>query len=470
MQSEQKNFDLILFGATGDLSMRKLLPALYNAHAAGRLHPKGRILGASRSRLTRGQFLAKAAAEARPHTAATPAEWDAFCQRIDYLPLDIGNPQDFAALAAEIRGKADSESIVFYLSAAPQFFVPACRSLAAHGLNGANTRVVLEKPLGTDLESCRLINDGVAQYFQERQILRIDHYLGKNGLHNLLALRFGNSLFEPLWNRHHIRSVQITLAETLGVEARGEFYDGIGALRDMVQNHIMQILCLTAMERPQSLDADALRDAKLQLIRDLLPLDPATDAVFGQYTFSDGLKGYTQEHKVPPESRTETYAALRAFIGNPRWAGVPFYLRTGKRLSRRAAEIVIAFKPPADTLFPAALPNRLVISLQADDETLHLRLNVKTPDGAQNTAPAELGFDTRPGRRPSAYETLLLEALAGRAALFNRRDELEAAWAWLAPALEALRQNPPHPYPAGSTGPAAANSLPAAGDAWFEGI
>ncbi|MGF6147166.1 Glucose-6-phosphate 1-dehydrogenase [Kingella potus] len=465
-----KNFDLVLFGATGDLAMRKLLPALYHAHAAGRLHPLGRILGASRSRLTRAGFVAKAEQQAKPDDA-DPNVWASFAERLDYHPLDMDDERDFAALAAKIHGKTDSESTVFYLSTAPKFFTQACRSLAAHGLNGANARVVLEKPLGTDLESCRLINDGVAQYFQEHQTLRIDHYLGKSGLQNLLALRFGNSLFEPLWNNRHIRSVQITLAETLGVEERGEFYDTIGALRDMVQNHIIQILCLTAMERPQSLSAGHLRDAKLQLIRSLRPLDPERDAVFGQYAFSDGLKGYTQEHKVPAASRTETYAALCARIDTPRWEGVPFYLRTGKRLARRSAEIVIGFRPLSDGLFPTLLPNRLVISLQAEDETVRLRLNVKTPDGANHTVPAEACFDTRSGRRPSAYETLLLEAIAGRAALFNRRDELEAAWAWLAPALTFLRQHPrpPHPYPAGSSGPAAAERLLAQGDTWFEG-
>ena len=333
---------------------------------------------------------------------------------------------------------------------------------------------MLEKPLGTDLASCRKINEDVAAYFQENQIYRIDHYLGKEGLQNLLPLRFGNSLFEPLWNKDYIQSVQITIAETLGVEERGEFYDITGALRDMVQNHIVQMLCFTAMERPKSLAADDVRDEKLKVIQSLKPLnDIDKQAIRGQYAPSAGLNGYAQEHKVPAGSRTETYVAIKAEIDNPRWAGVPFYLRTGKRLAGRTAEIVLNFKPqPDDGKLYAAVPNRIVISLQPQ-ETVRVRLAVKAV-GSDRTVPAEMVLDlaqAAAGRRAEAYELLLREVIDGRLNLFNRRDELEAAWAWLTPVLEhwAASPVPPHLYPAGSHGVEAARAMLAEnGDLWLE--
>ena len=336
----QTNFDLVLFGATGDLAMRKLLPALYQAHAAGLLHPQGRILGVSRSKFSREEFLAKVGRDSKIHIKnIEDAAWAQFEQRIDYLSLDVGEAADFSALADKVNQRLDTDAVVVYLSTAPKFFAPVCEKLAAAGLNAPKVRIVLEKPLGTDLASCRKINEDVAAYFQENQIYRIDHYLGKEGLQNLLPLRFGNSLFEPLWNKDCIQSVQITIAETLGVEERGEFYDITGALRDMVQNHIVQMLCFTAMERPKSLAADDVRDEKLKVIQSLKPLnDIDKQAIRGQYAPSAGLNGYTQEHKVPAGSRTETYVAIKAEIDNPRWAGVPFYLRTGKRLAGRTAD------------------------------------------------------------------------------------------------------------------------------------
>ena len=455
------DFDLVLFGATGDLAMRKLLPALFNAHITGALHPQGRIIGVSRSRLSRDAYLDRIREESKiPFGQITPEQWTSFATRISYLPLDIAEAQDFAALAAQTAQKPHA-AVVIYLATAPKFFAQACRHLAQAGLNGENVRIVLEKPLGTDLASCRRINDDIAQYFSEQQIYRIDHYLGKESLQNLTALRFGNALLEPLWNGEHIASVEITAAERLGVEERGESYDTVGALRDMVQNHIMQMLCLTAMERPKSLSADDVRDAKLQLIRSLKPLDPERDAVRGQYTAADGCKGYTEEHKVAPDSRTETYAALRCQIDTPRWAGVPFYLRTGKRLDSHTAEIALTFKPLSDGLFPP-FANRIVIRLHPD-ETVHLHFAVKTPGRSDSLSPAEaiLPPAASAAPRPGAYETLLLEAIAGRQNFFNRRDELEAAWAWLDPVLKHWAQDPapPHPYPAGSRGPAVADRL-----------
>ena len=471
----QTNFDLVLFGATGDLAMRKLLPALYQAHAAGLLHPQGRILGVSRSKFSREEFLAKVGRDSKIHIKnIEDAAWAQFEQRIDYLSLDVGETADFSALADKVNQRPDTDAVVVYLSTAPKFFAPACEKLAAAGLNAPKVRIVLEKPLGTDLASCRKINEDVAAYFQENQIYRIDHYLGKEGLQNLLPLRFGNSLFEPLWNKDYIQSVQITIAETLGVEERGEFYDITGALRDMVQNHIVQMLCFTAMERPKSLAADDVRDEKLKVIQSLKPLnDIDKQAIRGQYAPSAGLNGYAQEHKVPAGSRTETYVAIKAEIDNPRWAGVPFYLRTGKRLAGRTAEIVLNFKPqPDDGKLYAAVPNRIVISLQPQ-ETVRVRLAVKAV-GSDRAVPAEMVLDlaqAAAGRRAEAYELLLREVIDGRLNLFNRRDELEAAWAWLTSVLEhwAASPVPPHLYPAGSHGVEAARAMLAEnGDLWLE--
>ena len=473
----QTNFDLVLFGATGDLAMRKLLPALYQAHAAGLLHPQGRILGVSRSKFSREEFLAKVGRDSKIHIKnIEDAAWAQFEQRIDYLSLDVGEAADFSALADKVNQRPNTDAVVVYLSTAPKFFVPACEKLAAAGLNSSKVRIVLEKPLGTDLASCRKINEDVAAYFQENQIYRIDHYLGKEGLQNLLPLRFGNSLFEPLWNKDYIQSVQITIAETLGVEERGEFYDITGALRDMVQNHLMQMLCFVAMERPQSLGADDVRDEKLKVVAALKPMTSADvdkNVVRGQYTASGSLKGYLQEHKVPADSRTETYVAIRAEVDTPRWQGVPFYLRTGKRLAGRTAEIVLNFNPqPDDGKLYAAVPNRIVISLQPQ-ETVRVRLAVKAV-GSDRTVPAEMVLDlaqAAAGRRAEAYELLLREVIDGRLNLFNRRDELEAAWAWLTPVLEhwAASPVPPHLYPAGSHGVEAARAMLAEnGDLWLE--
>ena len=476
MMNTQTNFDLILFGATGDLAMRKLLPCLYQAHAAGLLHPEGRILGVSRSKFDTAEFLAKVETNSKIHIKNhfSEAQWQSFVDRITYLSLNVTEPEDFVRLGEAVKERAVPKDIVIYLSTAPKFFAQACENLAAVGLNADNVRVVLEKPLGTDLQSSREINDDVARFYREDQIYRIDHYLGKESLQNLLALRFANVVLEPLWNHKYIKSVQLTIAEQLGVEERGEFYDITGALRDMVQNHIVQMLCFTAMERPKSLAADDVRDEKLKVIQSLKPLnDIDKQAIRGQYAPSAGLNGYTQEHKVPAGSRTETYVAIKAEIDNPRWAGVPFYLRTGKRLAGRTAEIVLNFKPqPDDGKLYAAVPNRIVISLQPQ-ETVRVRLAVKAV-GSDRAVPAEMVLDlaqAAAGRRAEAYELLLREVIDGRLNLFNRRDELEAAWAWLTPVLEhwAASPVPPHLYPAGSHGVEAARAMLAEnGDLWLE--
>lgn len=472
------NFDMVIFGATGDLAMRKLLPNLYRAHAAGVLHPAGRILGVSRSDLSRAAFLDKVAAEAKIHVEKelNPSAWETFLQRMDYLRVDVNAPEQFHTLAGRVRARENGGSVIMYLSTAPKFFAPACANLAAAGLNTPDVRIVLEKPLGSDLASSQAINAEVARYFQENQIYRIDHYLGKAVVQNLLPMRFANAFFEPVWNRDFIRSVQITIAETLGVEERGEFYDTTGALRDMVQNHLMQMLCFVAMERPASLAADDVRDEKLKLIRALKTMDAAQVAartVRGQYAAASGSRAYTEEHNVPADSRTETYAAIYAEIDNPRWAGVPFYLRTGKRMAVRTTEIVINFKPLENGLF-GGVANRLVISVQPD-KIVRLRVCLKRDGSAMRPMPAEMVLDllqAEDTRHAEAYELLLREVIAGKQTLFNRRDELEAAWAWVMPILNHWQDAaaaPPQPYAAGSWGPQAARDLLAAnGDKWLE--
>ena len=476
--STQTNFDLVLFGATGDLAMRKLLPCLYQAHVAGLLNPQGRILGVSRSDLDTAGFLAKVETNSKIHVKQNFSDdaWASFVKRIEYLKVDVTQEADFAALGEKVKARKETDNVIIYLSTAPKFFAQACENLAKVGLNADNARVVLEKPLGTDLASSQQINTDVARYFKESQIYRIDHYLGKESLQNLLALRFANVMFEPLWNNKYIESVQLTIAEQLGVEERGEFYDITGALRDMVQNHLMQMLCMTAMEAPASLDADAVRDEKVKVIKSLKPLTIESvneNVVRGQYTAAKGMNGYLQEINVPQNSFTETYVAIKAEIDNPRWAGVPFYLRTGKRLAGRTAEIVLNFKPqPDDGKLYAAVPNRIVISLQPQ-ETVRVRLAVKAV-GSDRTVPAEMVLDlaqAAAGRRAEAYELLLREVIDGRLNLFNRRDELEAAWAWLTPVLEhwAASPVPPHLYPAGSHGVEAARAMLAEnGDLWLE--
>ncbi|MCS4533027.1 glucose-6-phosphate dehydrogenase [Neisseria montereyensis] len=481
---KQINFDFVLFGATGDLAMRKLLPNLYQAHVAGLLHPEGRILGVSRSDFDTAGFLAKVETDSKIHIKKNfnEADWASFIKRIAYVSLNVNRPEDFKVLADKVKARRETDNIVIYLSTAPKFFEPTCEQLAAVGLNAENVRVVLEKPLGTDLQSSQEINNGVARFFKEDQIYRIDHYLGKESLQNLLALRFANVVFEPLWNNKYIKSVQLTIAEELGVEERGEFYDITGALRDMVQNHLIQMLCMTAMEPPASLDADAVRDEKLKLIQSLKPLtatDVAENVIRAQYTKAqkDGktVNGYLQEHNIPEGSRTETYVALKAEINNQRWAGVPFYLRTGKHMAGKVAEIVLNFRDVSNHIFDSSqkAPNRLVIELQPT-ESIRLYTQLKMPGSGNHVSQAALSVnmaEALEGRRAEAYERLLLDVINGKLALFNRRDELEAAWAWVMPIMESWAENKTtlHGYPAYSWGPEAARELLARnGDKWHE--
>jgi glucose-6-phosphate 1-dehydrogenase len=478
--------DIAIFGGTGDLAWRKLLPALYMAHLHGRLPEQTRIIGIGRQDWDRDSYLRFVEAQSTAFIAPadrTEAHWRRFLDHLDYVAWDLlSQPEGGARLAQALSPGALR---VYYLATAPELFAPICTQLAAQGLVDAEARVVLEKPLGQDLESAQAINDEVARHFAERQIYRIDHYLGKETVQNLMVLRFGNAIFEPLWRGPHIRSVQITVAESVGVGSRAGFYDQTGALRDMVQNHLLQLLCIVAMEPPLSLDPDDVRDEKLKVLRSLRKMSPEDvrrDTVRGQYTagVSAGaaVPAYLQEEGVPAQSRTETYVALRAHIDNARWAQVPFFLRTGKRMQKRQSEIIIEFAEQPFSPFgqqPGQQANRLIISLQPE-ETIQLSMMVKEPGSGMNLHPVRLSLDLQSAsrqRRAEAYERLLLDVIKGRLTHFMRRDELEAAWRWIDPIIASWRaqDDAPRGYPAGSWGPAAAATLMAREQAtWFEAL
>ncbi|MDE1179331.1 glucose-6-phosphate dehydrogenase [Paraburkholderia sp.] len=474
----------VLFGGTGDLAMRKLLPALYDADAHDRLPPALRILIVARKFDTRAELDTWLEHDVHTHIASgriDPNAWQRFVARIEYVRLDFSRPEDFPILQSALGPQPGQ--LIFYLATGPALFVPICRSLTALGLN-ATARIVLEKPLGYDQRSSRQINDEVGTLFTETQIYRIDHYLGKESVQNLLALRFGNVLFEPLWRREWIDNVQITIAEELGIEGRGEFYDGTGALRDMVQNHLLQLLAIIAMEPPHSMDADTIRNEKLRVLRALKPVpldDIDSIAVRGQYDAGvvrgATVPSYLGEAGIAAASATETFVALKVEIENWRWAGVPFFLRTGKRLADRAAEIVVTFRsaPHAVRGIDPARPgaNRLVIRLQPDEE-IRLHCLAKRPGEGMTLQPVHLNIDFNrffAAERMDAYQRLLIDVIHGRLALFVRRDEQDAAWQWVEPILDAWtkRTSPPRRYPAGSWGPAASSAMLArAGTCWFE--
>lgn len=473
---------LILFGATGDLSRRMLLPSLFGLAVDGLLDPELRIIGTARSALDTVAFRALAAESIEPHRAAglgSAEDLGRFLARLSYVPLDATDEQGFRELA---RAACDSEGgcgdapIAIFLSTAPALFSPTIAGLRAAGLTGEVVRIGLEKPLGHDLASSMAINDAVGAAFPESRIFRIDHYLGKETVQNLLALRFANTLFEPLWRADTIAHVQITVAETVGLEGRADFYDGTGALRDMVQNHMLQLLALVAMEPPSHLTPAAVRDEKVKVLRSLRPIDERSvleTSVLGQYQSGvvNGAEvpGYVEELGRP--SDTETFVAVKAHVDNWRWKGVPFYLRTGKRLAERRSEILIAFRPVPHSIFGDSLrklvPNRLKISLQPE-ENIELSIMAKVPGLSRGgLALRDIALDLgrrdvfADRRRRIAYEQLLLDLIEGRQTLFVRRDEVEAQWAW----IDGIRRGwaaegmKPRPYPAGSRGPAAAVSL-----------
>ncbi|MGH8780426.1 glucose-6-phosphate dehydrogenase [Paraburkholderia sp.] len=465
--------DMIIFGGAGDLSARKLLPALYMAHLHGNLPADTRILAIGRRPWSRDDYVGFMEEHSKPFVgdkALDAASWDRFLALFDYVRVDVGASEDYARLAQVSRPGVRR---VFYLATAPNLFTTICDNLAAAGLVDEHSRVVLEKPLGSDLASAQAINTSVGQHFNEAQIYRIDHYLGKETVQNLMVLRFGNAIFGPLWQAPYIKSVQITVAETVGVGSRAGFYDETGALRDMVQNHLLQLLCIVAMEPPVSLDPDAVRDEKLKVLRSLrrmTPEDIARDTVRGQYTAGavggEPVKGYLQEDNVPADSRAETFVALRAHINNWRWAHVPFFLRTGKRMQKKVSEIVIEFADLPFSIIPSGprnYGNRLVIQLQPA-ESIQMQMLAKEPGSGMHMLPVNLNLDLEQAfteRRAEAYERLLIDVVRGRLTHFMRRDELEAAWAWVEPILEGWKASSdrPRPYTAGTFGPSASTTL-----------
>jgi glucose-6-phosphate 1-dehydrogenase len=477
-------FDMIIFGGTGDLSWRKLLPALYMAHLHGRLDPSCRIIGVGRQDWSAEEYTTFIDKTSRKHIEATAFDiehWNRFLQRLNYVHLEATRSEDYAKLNAACQPASIK---VFYLATSPQLFTSIAQHLDEHNLIDQHSRVVLEKPLGHNLPSAQAINEAVAKHFTERQIYRIDHYLGKETVQNLMVLRFGNAIFEPLWRAPYIKSVQITVAETVGVGTRAGFYDHTGAMRDMVQNHLLQLLCIVAMEAPISLDPDDVRDEKLKVLKALRKLglaDLQRDTVRGQYTAGvvdgEAVKGYMDEADVPATSQTETFVAIRAQVNNARWAGVPFFLRTGKRMQMRHSEIIIEFAEPPFSIFSgqpsASHPNRLIITLQPE-ESIQLEMMAKEPGSGMKMRPVFLNLDLQSAfteRRAEAYERLLIDVLKGRLTHFMRRDELEAAWKWADPILEGWKQlnDKPKPYPAGSWGPAASSALVARENAvWAE--
>lgn len=476
--------EFVIFGGTGDLAWRKLIPSLFTAHRAGLLPEAIRILATGSSNISNSAYKAALGRNVLPGIdPAHRKDWDAFTACIEYLRVNAHEPAHFDELSRHLHRQAGTITVC-YLATAPRLFVPICEQLARQTLNSPQVRIVLEKPLGHDLASCEAINSAVAQYFHEDQIYRIDHYLGKEPVQNLMALRFGNALFEPLWRREWIRDVQITLAEKLGVEGRGEFYEATGAMRDMVQNHLLQLLCMVAMEPPADLSAHAIRAEKIKVLKALKPIlaqDVEDRTVRGQYRWGtiDGhaVDGYLNETGIAHSSHTETFVSIKSEIANWRWQGVPFFLRTGKRLASHVAEIVVNFRDVPHALFDQTLggacANRLVIQLQPE-ESIRLHCMVKQPGDDQRLHPVSLDLDFAKSfktRRAGAYERLLLDVIRGNLSLFVHRDEQAQAWRWVAPILEAWQASatPPHPYLSGSWGPAASAAMIShSGSAWHE--
>ncbi|MFW8633653.1 glucose-6-phosphate dehydrogenase [Cribrihabitans pelagius] len=457
-------FDLVLFGATGDLARRKILPALFHRFQIGQFDSNCRIIGSSRSELDAQEFRDLAIGAIREFgqlDKVSAAEMDAFAALLDYVPVDARGDGGWDNL----RGKLREDAVrAFYLSVAPGLFTDIASRLSGTGIATPDSRIVLEKPFGHDLASAQELNAALRAHFEERQIYRIDHYLGKETVQNLMALRFANSLFEPLWNSSHIDHVQITVAESIGVEGRGEYYDKSGAMRDMVQNHLMQLLCLTAMEPPAQFTPNAVRGEKVKVIEALRPVPPSSIAR-GQYRGRNGGKkgdGY-RDHADNPASRTESYIALKVEVANWRWAGTPFYLRTGKRLRERVSEIAVYFRDPPHNIFEGSGQvhgNVLVIRLQPD-EGITLKTTIKDPGpGGMRLTGANLDMtfaDELPesGRPQDAYERLIMDVIRGNQTLFMRGDEVEAAWAWADPIIAVWEDagDTPQPYDSGSAGP-----------------
>lgn len=476
-------FDIVVFGATGDLALRKLMPALFHRWCDGQLSDSSRIVAASRDDLSQDVFREMAVKHIHPGEGERAQKWTEFAQHLTYVSVDTAGESPGWKILRESLDDDPEKVRLFYLALPPSLYGPVCESLARHELNTPNARIVLEKPIGSDLQSARAINDQVGEVFPENAIFRIDHYLGKESVQNLLILRFANYLFEPLWNANGIDHVQITVAESLGAGKRATYYDQSGALRDMVQNHLLQLACLVAMEPPASLESDALRTEKLKVLRALRPVSVealAQDVVRAQYQAGavEGKMVPSYADEVGQETATETFVAIRAYVDNWRWAGVPFYLRTGKRMSSRRSEIIVQFKPvPHDVVgaeHGAQHPNRLIIRLQPD-EGVKLMLMTKDPGPGGlrlRYVPLNLAYAEHFEKNyPDAYERLLMAVVRGNLSLFMRRDEVEAAWRWVDGIIEAwdLGQAPLYNYPAGTDGPTQSALLLAREDReWFD--
>jgi len=467
-------FELVLFGGLGDLALRKLMPALFLLHRDGRL-PEGVIYAVTRRDMEREEFVGKIESSVRAHVPSNyleKAPLVSFLEKVQCFTLDVNDLKTYKALAKTLSD--DDVNRLFYMATGSDLYTPVCKGLHTAGLIRNHSKIVLEKPIGHDLDTAQAINETVAEYFEERQIYRIDHYLGKETVQNLMVLRFANSLFESQWNQNYIDHIQITISEQLGVEQRAGFYEQVGAMRDMFQNHLLQLLCITAMEPPAKLEPDAVRDEKVKVLKALKPITGTMineNVVRGQYDsgVAEGspVPRYRDEPGVHDKSLTETFIAAKVEIDNWRWAGVPFYLRTGKRLAERACEIVVQFKEIPHSIFPLqhknTMANKLIFRLQPD-EGVRLMLCEKRVGPGMNVRPMNLSLNPsnqRQTRVPEAYERLLYDALSGNATLFLRDDELLEAWRWVDPIIKywTEQEQRPEPYTAGSWGPAAATLL-----------
>lgn len=455
-----ERFDLIIFGGTGDLARRKILPGLFRRFADGQMPEGSRIIGAARSEMDQAAFreFAEEAISSFAGSAPEDTVLKAFLDTLDYVTIDALGEDGWAELSAKMR---DTAVRAFYFSVGPSLFDDLAMRLHKHNLVDPETRIVVEKPFGHDLETARALNKVLSAHFDESQIYRIDHYLGKETVQNLMAVRFGNMLFEPLWNSQYIDHVQITVAEEVGVGGRGGYYDKSGAMRDMVQNHLMQLLCLTAMEPPAKFDPDAVRDEKLKVIRALEPVEPH-HIVRGQYSETGEEQGFRDDVENP-KSWTESFIALKCHVQNWRWAGTPFYLRTGKRLQARDSEIIVVFKETPHSIFGMEAGggrNELRIQLQPD-EGITLKVTIKEPGpGGMRLmdVPLDMSFAETLGDHadtPDAYERLIMDVIRGNQTLFMRDDEVEAAWAWTDPIIQGWESvnDVPKPYDSYSQGP-----------------
>ncbi len=465
---------IVIFGASGDLARRKLLPALYNLYLNGRLKGPLNITGISRTPYSHTEWRERLSAGVLEHSPLTwdRSRWDEFAHHIWYVPGNAGVPEDMMRLNNFLAEREQGQSKrLYYLSVAPPLYVPIVRNLGSLGMHQAETgwrRAIFEKPFGTDLNSARALNDEIHSLFDESQVFRIDHYLGKETIQNIIYLRFANAIFEPLWNRQYIENVQISALEAVDVGTRGGYYDDFGVFRDMFQNHMLQMMMLTAIEPPDQFDADLIRDEKIRLLNAVRPVKPA-DVVCGQYG------GYNPADDTDSTVCTATYAALRLWVDNERWRGVPFYLRSGKALSRKRTDIIINFRRPPQRMQGErqSIPNALSICLQPD-EGVQLAIDAKVPGTANDTRRVHMGFRYDHAFAatpiPEAYERLLHDAMQGDASLFARSDGIEAAWQLMDPVIRDSEKSAPLLYTPGGQGPVAADALlAAAGHSWDDG-